>query len=198
MCLLELPFCFPYECEEFEFQFEEFRARVYIERVPKRYAIDRLPFRTLDTVIIELTSEEEEFAKANKPHVTNYKLNEKYSILAFSILKKLIITYRRTADDYYNIGVIEPPLNLEEFQKKVKMSIILNEEEYSSLQFMPVKEDSFIAVARRLEENLRSKISASVIRELTSKEHDFLDLPNEYLDAAKVFYYHEQWDLCLL
>lgn len=196
--LLELPFSFPFECEEFDFQFEDFKARVYLERVPKRYVIDRLPFRTLATVIIELTSEEEKFAKANKPHITNDKLNKKYSILAFNILKKLIIAYRRIADDYYNIGVIEPPLNFEEFQRKVKMSIILHEEEYSSSRFMPMKEDSFISVARPLEENLRSVISASVIKEFTSKEHDFLAHPNEYFDAAKVFYYHEQWDLCLL
>jgi hypothetical protein len=196
--LLELPFSFPYECEEFDFQFEEFKARVYLERVPKRYVIDRLPFRTIATVIIELTSEEEKFAKANKPHITNDKLNEKYSILAFNILKKLIIAYRRIADDYYNIGVIEPPLNFEEFQKKVKMSIILNQEEYSSLRFMPMKEDSFISVAQHLEENLHSKISVLVIRELTGKEREFLVHPNEYYDAAKVFYYHEQWDLCLL
>ncbi|MEM2780846.1 MAG: hypothetical protein QW791_08295 [Candidatus Bathyarchaeia archaeon] len=195
---LELPFSFPYECEEFDFQLEGFKARVYLERVPKRYVIGRLPFRTIATVIIELTSKEEKFAKANKPHVTNDKLNKKYSILAFNILKKLIIAYRRIANDYYNIGVVEPPLNFEEFQRKVKMSIILDQEEYSSSLFMPIKEDSFISVAQPLEENLRSKILASVIKEFTSKEHYFLDHPNEYFDAAKVFYYHEQWDLCLL
>jgi len=194
---LELPFSFPYECEGFEFQFDD-KVRLYLERVPKRYVIDRLPFRTLANVIIELTSEEEAFSKANERHITRDKLNSKYSILAFNILKKLIISYRRITGDYYNIGVIQPPLNFEEFQKIVKMSIILNQEEYSSSWFMPMKEDSFIAVRQHLEQDICSKILASVNRELTNKEHDFLNHPNEYLDVAKVSYYHEQCDLCLL
>jgi len=58
---LELYFSFPYECETFEFMLKnQRRARAYVERVPKRYVIDRLPFRTLITMIIELTKEEQQ------------------------------------------------------------------------------------------------------------------------------------------
>lgn len=194
---LELPFSFPYECEKFEFS-ENLRVRLYLERVPKRYVKNRLPFRTIATILIELTPEDEKIAKENEIHITNNKLNSKYSIFVFDVLKEVIINYRRVTGDYYNIGVIEPPWTYEEFQRKVKLSIIMNQKEYVSSHFMPVKEDSYIEVARHLEEDLRSKIIASVIKEIKREEYEFLLHSNEYLDAAKIFYYHEQWNLCLL
>jgi len=88
-------------------------------------------------------------------------------------------------------------MNIEEFQRKVKMSIVLDKETRSSSEFMPIKEDSYIVVAQRLEKDLRSKILSSVISEFEEKI-DFLSNSNEYFDAAKVFYYHEQWNLCLI
>jgi len=90
MYQLELPFSFPYECEEFKF--EDLNVKVYLERIPKRYVIDRLPFKTLATVLIELFGEDEKFVKENKPHIVSDKLNNKYSPLAYNILKKLIIS----------------------------------------------------------------------------------------------------------
>jgi len=51
---------------------------------------------------------------------------------------------------------------------------------------------------KSLKENLRFKIINQIIKELTSEKRHFLDLSREYLDAARVFYYHEQWNLCLL
>jgi len=198
MYRLELPFSFPYECEEFEFELERSKLRLYLERIPKRYVIDRLPFRTLATIIIELAQQDAEFAKNGDPNVVADKLHSRYSVLAFNVLKRVIIVYRRVTGDYYNIGVIEPPMNIEEFQKKVKMSVILGEETRSSSEFMPIKEDSYIVVAQRLEEDLRSKIVRSVISEFEGKKLDFLSNSNEYFDAAKVFYYHEQWNLCLI
>lgn len=196
---LELPFCFPYECEEFNVQFQNINARLYLERVPKRQVINTLPFRTLATLIIELTSEQEKFAKENEPHIAGDKLHSKYSTLAYNILKSLIIIFRRVTKDYYNIGVIKPPINLEEFQKKTKMSIILNQQYYArDVRFMPIKEGSFVSVAQPLDKRLHSEIIASVTGKLSNKELDFLTQPNEYLDAAIVFYYQEQWNLCLL
>jgi hypothetical protein len=196
--LLELPFAFPYECEVFEFQFKEIKVRIYLERVPKRYVINRLPFRTLATSIIKLTLEDEKIAKENEKHVASDKLNSKYSNLAYDILKRLLICYRRVCDDYYNMGVIEPPVNFEEFQKKVKSLIIIDQQEYTRSSFMPVTEDSVISIVQPLEKQLHSRILDSVTMELTNKEQDFLSHSNEYLDAAIVFYYHEKWDLCLL
>jgi len=46
---LELPFSFPYECEDFNFELERNKLTLYLERMPKRHVIDRLPFRTLAT-----------------------------------------------------------------------------------------------------------------------------------------------------
>jgi len=195
---IELPFCFPYEFEEFEFRIADTRARLYLERIPKRYVIDRLPFRTMATSIIELTSEEERFAYANEKHITRDKMGAKYSVLSYNLLKNLIISLRRITGDYYNIGVIEPPMNFEEFQKKVKMSIVFNMREYSTSGFMPIKEDSWISVGQKLNEELHSAIVDSAIRKLNDRGTDFLADSNEYLDAARVFYYQENWNLCLL
>ena len=195
---LELPFCFPYEFEEFEFQINNAATRLYLERVPKRQVIDMLPFRTMVTSVIELAPEEVRFAKENTPNVTVDKLKVKYLVPAHYMVKNIIISFRRVTNDYYNLGIIEPPINLEEFEQKVQMSIILDSQAYSSSRFMPVKEGSFISVKQPLNEKLRSEMMTFVFNKLHDKGTDFLTNSNEYLDAAVVFYYQELWNLCLL
>ncbi len=191
---LKLSFAFPYECERFDVKVMDSSSIVYLERVPKRHIEGRLPFYTRATVIFELTEEDKNFIKSQKAN----ELSEKYSKLAFETLKAVIIAFRRVTNDYYNIGVIEPPMNLEEFLKLATASLIVNHEEVKPWLTMWVKEDSFLSVAQGLEENLRIKILEDINRELSGKELNFLALPHEYFDAAKVFYYHEQWNLCLL
>jgi len=195
---LELAFCFPYEFEEFELRTDNIRARVYLERVPKRNVIDRLPFRSMVTVVIELVPDDIELAKQNKPNVTTDKLRDKYIVTAYNMVKYIIIGFRRITNDYYNIGIIQPPINSEEFEQKVRMSIILESEEYSSSRFMPVKEDSYISVKEKLDQKLRSEIIVFALGRLKGKKTDFLIDSYEYLDAAEVFIYQEQWNLCLI
>ncbi len=195
---LELPFCFPYECERFDFSLEGINARLYLERIPKRYVIDRLPFRTLATTIMALSQEDEKLIRKEKPNVVKDNLHEKYSKKAFSFLKNLIITFRRITQDYYNIGVVEHPVNLEEFSRKVRMSIVHNNEDYSHATFMPIKEDSFISIAQSLEKQIHSEITETVKKELEGDILDFLHDPMNYFDAANVSFYQEKWNLSLL
>jgi hypothetical protein len=195
---LELPFCFPYDFEEFELQTHDIRARVYLERVPKRNIIDRLPFRSKATAILELAPDDVEFAKRNERNVTTDKLRDKYFVTAYNMVKCIIIGFRRITNDYYNIGVIQPPMNSEEFEQKVHMFIVLESEEYSSSRFMPVKEGSYISIGEKLDEKLRSEIMVFTLGRLEGKKTDFLTDSYEYLDAAEVFKYQEQWNLCLV
>lgn len=80
---LELPFCFPYKCEKFDFHLKTTKMRLYLERVPKR-DMSQLPFRTLATVIIQLTHEDENFIKENEKHISRDKLSSKYLSIAYA------------------------------------------------------------------------------------------------------------------
>jgi hypothetical protein len=193
---LELPFCFPYECEKFELQLNANKVRFYLERIPKKN-MDLLPFRTLATVIIQLKPEDEKIAKEKEQHIARDRISSRYLPIGYNTLKELIVSYRRTTGDYYNIGVIQQPVNLEAFKKAVRMSLVIDGQEYSSSRFMPIQEGSFISVKQGLDKQLHSNIS-SELRQLTEREHDFLSVPMDYYDAAMVFFYEEQWNLCLI
>lgn len=193
---LELPFCFPYECEKFELQLKATKVRLYLERVPKRN-MNLLPFRTLATVIIQLKPEDEKIAKEKEQHIARDTISSRYLPIGYNTLKKLIVSYRRTTGDYYNIGVIQQSVNFEKFQKAVRMSLVVDEQEYSSSQFMSVQEVSFISVKQGLDRQLHSNISSG-LEQLTKEKRGFLTVPMDYFDAAMVFFYEEQWNLCLL
>jgi len=193
---VELPFCFPYECEKFELHLNATKARLYLERVPKRN-MKLLPFRTLATVIIQLKAEDEKFAKETERHITIDRISSRYLPIGYDVLKELIVSYRRITGDYYNIGVIQPPVNFEAFEKAVKMSLMIEGEEYAKRLFMPVQEKSFISVKQSLDKHLHSQI-LSVLKHLTERKHSFLAVPMDYFDAAMVFFYEERWNLCLL
>jgi hypothetical protein len=193
---VELPFCFPYECEKFELQLKDTKVSLYLERVPKRN-MKLLPFRTLATVIIQLRSEDEKFAKETEQHIAIDRLSSRYLPIGYDVLKELTVSYRRITGDYYNIGVIQPPVNFEAFKKAVKMSLTIEGKEYAKRLFMPVQEGSFISVKQSLDKQLHSDI-LSELKHLTERKHSFLALPMDYFDAAIVFFYEERWNLCLL
>ncbi|MCS7365651.1 MAG: hypothetical protein NDF54_09455 [archaeon GB-1867-035] len=186
---VELPFAFPYECEVFDFEIENRKVKLYVERVPKRYVIDRLPFRTVATIIIELKSEEESQAR---------HLIGKYVKLAYNVLKATLIAFRRITGVYYNMGEIDAPVNIEDFQRKCKAKAIVNRREIISLQFMPVKEDSFIEVRRSMDQNVHKRILKYANMKLVNRKLNPLEKPLDYLDSAQIFFYHEQWNLALI
>jgi len=192
---LELPFAFPYECEVFEIQ-SGFNIRIYLERVPKRYVIDRLPFRTLASIVIEITPEEKKDCLENVLKARE-KLKDKYSSLAFQALRALLISYRRTTKDYYNIGPIDHPSNPEEFLRRARMTVVIDSRELDSVTFMPVGEESLVVVKHQLEKEIRWSVINQFV-EIMADPHKFLSGPMGYLDAAWAFYYREQWDICLL
>jgi len=188
---LELPFSFPYECELFEIQFEgQRRARIYLERIPKRYVYSGLPFRTRATIVVELTEEERQRIERDKLEAR--RIGEKYSFTAFRLLKNIIVGLRRITGIYYNIGVVEPPANLEEFKKRVEINVFMNGKLVDSYRVMPVKEDSIIVVGKHLDKETRSKILDYIAKS------DILSSQWEYLDAAIISYYKEQWNLAIL
>jgi len=85
---LELPFCFPYECEKFEVQLKDTKVRLYLERVPKRN-MKLLPFRTLATVIIQLKSKDEKCAKETEQHIA-YNIGVIQPPVNFEAFKKAV------------------------------------------------------------------------------------------------------------
>jgi len=194
---IELPFCFPYECEVFEFELGDKRkAKMYLERVPKRYVRNRLPFKTLVTIVIEISESEKETIMQDKVKVR--KIGEEFASIAFKLLKSFIIGFRRVTATYYNIGVIEPPANLEEFKKRVEVSIVAEGKIIDLFRIMPVKVGSFIVVKKPLKRDKHSKILNRVMRELSGTFSDPLVAPQDYFDVAVISYYEEKWNLAVL
>ncbi len=193
---IELPFSFPYECELFEFMTKnQRRVRIYAERIPKRYVINRFPFRTLITIILELTEKERQLILQD--HLNARKLGEQYVNIAFELVKNFVIGFRRTTGIYYNIGVVEPPINLEEFQKRVEVLVFVKRAQIESFRIMPVKEESIIVVGKPLEEYIRNKILDYVVKTIHDS-HNSLQFSYDSLDASIIFYYKEQWSLTIL
>ncbi|RLF06082.1 MAG: hypothetical protein DRJ60_04815 [Thermoprotei archaeon] len=195
---IELSFCFPYECEAFEIKLRDGRkVKMYIERVPKRYVRNRLPFKTLVTIIIELNEFEKEIIVQDK--IKAKKIAEELASTAFKLLKSFIVTYRRVTGTYYNIGVLEPPANLEEFNRRVKIrSVVIDGKLTDLYRIMPVKEDSLIIVKKLLERDIHNKILNHMTMELSGIPSDALAAPRDYFDAAVVSYYREKWNLAVL
>ena len=194
---IELPFSFPFECEVFELQVEsQRRAKIYVERVPKRHVYGRLPFRTLVTIVIELTAEERQSIAQDMLKARG--IGEQHVNTAFELLKALITGFRRITEMYYNIGVIEPPANLEEFERRVEVVAIIEGKPVNSYRFMPVKVDSMIYVGKQLEEGSRNKILGYMIERLSKSFYDPLSSSREYLDVAIISCYKEQWNLAIL
>ena len=194
---IELPFCFPYECEVFEIELRDRRkVKMYVERAPKRYVRNRLPFKALVTIAIELSEFEKKIIVQSKVKARN--IGEELAGTAFKLLKSFIIGYRRTTATYYNIGVVEPPASLEEFKRRVKISVIVEGKIVDLYRFMPVKENSFIVVKKPLEKDKHSKILNHVIMELSGTLLDPLAAPRGYFDAAVISYYREKWNLAVL
>jgi len=195
--ITELILSFPYECEMFELQVEDQRrAKIYIERVPKRHVYGRLPFKTLATIIIELNKDEQQNVARDISKAR--RIGEKHVNTAFKLLKSLIVGFRRITGIYYNMGVVEPPANLEEFEKRVEVTIIINNKIVDSYRFMPVKVDSIIVVGKRLEREVHSSILSYMIKGFPRAFYDALLSSWEYLDAAIISYYKEQWNLAVL
>jgi len=67
------------------------------------------------TIVIKLSESEKEIIAQDK--VKGGKIEEETASTAFKLLKSFIIGYRRITATYYNIGVVEPPANLEEFKR---------------------------------------------------------------------------------
>jgi len=194
---IELSFCFPYECEVFEIELRDGRkAKMYVERVPKRYVLNRLPFKTLLTIIIELDELEKEIIVQDK--VKARKIGEELASTAFKLLKSFIVGYRRVTATYYSIGVLEPPANLEEFERRVEISIVVDGKIIDLYRIMPVKEDSFIIVKKPLERDVHNKILNHIMMELSSTLSDPLAAPRDYFEAAVISYYREKWNLAVL
>jgi len=195
--ITELPFCFPYECEMFELKVKgQRRAKIYIERVPKRHVYGKLPFKTLTTIVIELDKDEQKNVAQDVSKAR--RIGEKHINTAFKLLKNLIVGFRRITGIYYNIGVVEPPANLEEFKKRVKIIVIINNKTVNSYWFMPVKVDSIIIVGKHLEREVYSAILSYMIKGLPRAFSDALSSSWEYLDAAIISHYREQWNLAVL
>ena len=197
VCTIELPFCFPYECEMFELQVEgQRRAKIYIERIPKRHVYGKLPFKTLTTIVIELDEDEQKNVAQDVSKAR--RIGEKHVDTAFKLLKILIVGFRRITGIYYNIGVVEPPANLGEFKKRVKVTVIINNKVVDSYQFMLVKENSMIVVGKQLGREVHSSILNYMIKKPPRTFYDILSSSWEYLDAAIISYYKEQWNLTIL
>jgi len=191
---VQMPFCFPHECECFNFHSNNRGIRLYLERVPKRHVTYRLPFITQATIIIKL-DDKKDFPKNQVYARIKDIIIERTNELAFNLLKKIIIHYRRVTEDYYNIGVIKPPMNLEEFKRNTHITIIQKDQIYSILKTMPVKEDSKFVVMHKLDDNVRTKIMDAV----NQKESEiFFSVPYDFLDQSIISYYDEEWNLCLI
>ncbi len=192
----ELPFAFPYEFEKFELSYHDTNFRIYLERVPKRYVIGRMPFKTITTVVVDI-AEDYDQNKSLPIDKMNKQLGDKYRESAYEVLKSIIIAYRRVKKDYYNIGVIEAPVNLDEFSTMTTVNLMLNNQVVKTTKMMSLREASELIVKLKLEENLLSKICDDATNTL-NHNRQFLTNPMNYYDAAQSFYYHGQWDLCLI
>lgn len=191
---LQMSFCFSYECECFNFFIEKRNIKLYLERVPKRHVTNRLPFITTATLIIEL-EEKTDFPKHKKLHEIREIIQKNTIDVAFYLLKKTIIQYRRVTKTYYNIGTIKPPMNLEEFQRNVHIMIIKNGQVYSTTKLMPVKEGSEIVVIHKLDDNIRAKITNVINHDESST---VFSIPYDFFDQSIISYYDEEWELCLI
>jgi hypothetical protein len=188
---VNMQFCFPFECERFEIK-QNKNIILYIERIPKRYVLTRMPFITNATIIIELN--ESDFPSKTEKHIIVDKIQNDHLELAYKLLRDIIIQYRRITRKYYNIGSVKPPMNLEEFTKNLTVTIIKNKEYYSINKLMRVKEGSDIVVKLKLDEDIRSKI----IKNITSPTNTLFTLPYDFFDQSIVSYYDEEWNLCLI
>ena len=74
------------------------------------------------TIIIKLDDEKDFSENRVNMRIKNIIL-DRTNELAFNLLKKMIIHYRRVEEDYYNFGVIKPPMNLEDFNRNTHITI---------------------------------------------------------------------------
>lgn len=191
---IQMPFCFPYECEFFNFHSNDRDISLYLERVPKRHVIYRMPFNTRATIIIKL-DDKKDFPENQTYAKVKGKISERTNELSFNLLKKIIINYRRIKEDYYNIGIIKPPMYLEEFNRNTHTTIIHKGKIFSMSRTMPVKEDSEIVIKRKLDDDVRVKIKNAVNQE---ESEIFFSVPYDFLDQSIISYYDEEWNLCLI
>jgi len=191
---LQMPFAFPFECECFNLNIESRSIKLYLERVPKRYVIHRLPFNTEATIIIELDVLKD-FPDGTDHSQIHNTIIKNTTDLAFSLIRNTIIYYRRITKNYYNIGVIKPPMYLEEFTRNIYLIIMHNNEYFSTSRRMPVKETSEIIVKHKLDDKIRNQITDAII----TKKDDFLySTSYDLFDQSKISYYDEEWNVCLI
>jgi len=88
--------------------------------------------------------------------------------IVFKIVKGFIEAFRRITGIYYNIGVVEASINLEEFRKRVTISIFVKQTKIESFRIMSVRGESMIIVSKSLETDIHNKILDYMVRVLTT------------------------------